>query len=161
MTMADVIALVTKLNEQNQQTIVSAIKEARKPTDYEQAKIDKEQAKEKLKLEARIAGAQAEVTKRKNRMLNCPHSSQHPLSATANHTWVGQVHGDQKKFFVPTCQQCTTQLPKIYCSQEQVQEGIGLQRYKGIDINFLLTWAEKSGNAEEVAQFRTQYSRAA
>lgn len=158
MSIQDVISLITQMNAQNQTSLIEAVKELKKPNEFEQAKLDKERLQLQKKAEDHVKFGRIEENKKIMRLKNCQHSRFNPSTKISNHLWRAQVHdGDQgKPYFIPLCQECLTDLPKIYCSQDQIKEGVGLDRYPSLNVDVLLTWAEQSGN-KEVRDFRQRY----
>lgn len=159
MQIADVIALISKMGEQNQNALLEAVKELKKPNEFEQIEIEKKLNQLKQKADNHVAFGRIEEQRKQMKVQSCPHARINPATKISFHLWRGQVHtGDQgKPYFMPTCLDCQTQLPKIYCSPEQLTEGVGLNNYNGVDIESLLKWSEMSGNKAEVAEFRSRY----
>jgi len=162
MSVPDVMKFLAEQNRQNQEALLAAIKELKKPSEFEQRKIDKENEVLRNKQMSRLTEAKAEVERKEMRMRNCPHAAAHPMGYTM-HLWGGQAHtpANQPAYFVPTCGRCQTQLPKVYCTPEQLTQGINLYTYKNIGIEDLLKAAEHSGNVKEVKEFREIYNRKA
>ena len=125
--------------DQLKELILSIVSEAKKPSEYEQGKIDKARA---IELRAAKEGRElafAEEHRKAEQKKRCPHHN------GQSHTWVAQVHAPDgvDPYFVPTCQRCQTQLPRIRCTGDQAREGIGLNRYKTLDMAALERMAEK------------------
>lgn len=157
LSIAEVIQLMSQMNAQNQNSLIEAVKELKKPNEFEQIEIDKKLAQQKKKAEDHVAFGRIEEERKVMKVRSCSHSRHNPANNTDFHLWRGQVHdGDQgKPYFIPTCLDCNTQLPKIFCTQEQIREGVGLNKYR-VDIEILLNWAESTGNSE-VQAFRKRY----
>jgi len=152
LNMEQVFALIGKMNEDNQKNLLTAISELRKPTPREQEKLDKEEAKIKAQQEGRLKLAMAEEQRRKNNALGCRHATVHPGTGVVKHAWRAQVHTPhgEKAFFVPTCQICWTQTPKILATPDMLTQGVNLDQYTTIDYEVLKKWADQS-QATQVA----------
>lgn len=143
-TMEQVFALIAKMDENNQKNMLSAIAEMKKPTAAEQAKLDKEAAKVKGQQEARMKLAQAEEQRKINTMNGCRHATANQATGVIKHAWRAQVHTPhgEKPYFVPTCQICWTQMPKILATPDMLTQGVNLDQYLQIDVEVLRNWAK-------------------
>lgn len=155
----DVLRMLAEMQQASDERMMKAIEAIRKPSELEQRKLDKELALDARKLAEKKANAIAMVQAREQRMRGCTHTTYHPLTKMANHTWRGQWHTppDQKAYFVPTCTQCQTQLPKIYSMTGDVSHAVDLHEVANVDIDRLLGDAIKSGNGEEVTRFKSEH----
>ena len=145
-----VFDLISKMNEDNQKNLMSAIAELKKPTPREQEKLDKEEAKVKAQQQARLKLAMAEEQRKKNNILGCRHATVHPGTGVVKHAWRAQVHTPlgEKPYFVPTCQICWTQAPKILATPDMLTQGVNLDQYTTIDYDVLKKWSEQSSAAQ-------------
>jgi hypothetical protein len=145
-SMEEVFKLIAKMDENQQKNMMAFAAELKKPTAIEQAKLDADQAKLKQKAESAAKLAMAEEKAKDNRRRGCPHGTTHPGTKTFTHQWRAQVHtpDGEKPYFIPTCTHCWTQLPKIYATTEQLQNGVNLDQYASIDLEKLETWAKQS-----------------
>lgn len=143
MNMADVFQIIAKMSEENQKNTLLAIQEMKKPSAEEQVRLDEERARLKQRHESAAKLAMAEEEGKRNRMNSCPHGTYHPGTGAFTHQWRAQVHTPhgEKPYFRPTCTQCGTQLEKILATPEQMQNGVNLDQYKGIDVARLQAWA--------------------
>lgn len=126
--------------EQLKELISSVISETKKPNEWEQLKIDKERALESRRHSQAMELARAEEEAKAARKRTCPHNN------GKSHTWVAQVMSPkgEEPYFIPTCQRCLTQLPRIKATQEQVTQGVNLNLYKTLDMAALEKWSENS-----------------
>ncbi len=163
-TMEQVLQMMAAMSKDNRESLIEAIKELKKPSPEEQAKLDKDRAKllERVTSAAQLAKAQEEG--KKNTARFCPHGTTHPGTKAFTHQWRAQVHtpSGEKAYFIPRCTQCGStwnmlpeyDLPsgKIPASNDQLQGGVGLDQYGERDIERLFSWAaqqEKAGWPEK------------
>lgn len=134
-----------------QELLKTVVEAARKPNEYEQKKIDVEQAREKVRLAQKKQMSEAEVARREGIKRNCPHGTAHPGNGTFKHTWRAAVltPAGEKPYFLPMCEQCQTQLDKIYATPEQVREGVELHKYQGLTVEYLERWSRESRKVNE------------
>jgi hypothetical protein len=125
--------------EQLQQLLEAVVAAAKKPSEYEQSLIDEKVALRKRNANEALERGKAEMEMKAMRKRNCPHHN------GKNHTWVAQAHtpAGEKPYFVPTCQRCNTQLPRVECSVEQITNGINLNNFKTLDMAALEHMAER------------------
>lgn len=154
-TMEEVMKLVAvlaeKMNEKQHENMMAAIAEMKKPSEREQKELDAKDERIRQAQESRRQIAKAEEERKRLNALGCPHASYNPASGTTRHTWRAQVHtpgrdkegNPIKPYFVPTCQMCHTQLPKILATTEMLTGGVNLDQYVGLDIDRLKKWAEQ------------------
>ena len=144
--MEQVFALIGKMDENNQKNLLATIAEMKKPTPAEQAKLDKEELKLKSQQESRLKIALAEEQRKKNNASYCRHATVHPGTGVVKHSWRAQVHTPhgEKAFFVPTCQICWTQSPKILATPDMLTQGVNLDQYSQIDYEVLKNWAKSA-----------------
>lgn len=156
---SDLLKAMAEQQDRQNTAMREMIQDLKKPSEYEQRKIDKEIAADQRKLKDKEANARALVMGREQRMKGCTHTTYHPLTKMANHTWTGQWHtpANQTAYFIPTCSQCQTQLPRIFSLTGDVSNGVNLHEYANVDIDRLLNDSVKSGNAEEVKAFRSEH----
>jgi hypothetical protein len=145
-TMEDVFNLIGKMDENNQKNLMAAIAEMKKPTAVEQEKLDKEAAKVKNQQEMRLKLAKAESDRKIMNARACGHVTVHQGTGVVKHAWRAQVHTPhgEKPFFVPTCQICWTQTPKILASPDMLTNGVNLDQYSQIDFDILKNWAKQA-----------------
>lgn len=141
--MAQVLQLIAKMDENNQKNMLAAIQEMKKPSEREQKELDAKDARIKQAQEQRLKMARAAEKGRQMQAYGCQHATTHPGTGVTKHAWRAQIHtpAGEKPYFVPTCQQCLTQLPKILATPEQLTQGINLDQYAGIDKEVLTKWA--------------------
>jgi len=144
--MEAIFQMIAKMDENNQKNLMLAISEMKKPTTAEQKIIDEKDARTKQHQEARLKMAQAEEQRKASQIRTCAHATTHPGTGVTKHSWRAQVHtpAGEKPYFVPTCQQCLTQLPKILATTEMLTQGVNLDQYAGIDMNVLKNWAAQT-----------------
>jgi hypothetical protein len=144
--MEKVFALIAKMDENNQKNMLAAIAEMKKPTPAEQLKLDKEAEKVRGQQEARLKLAQAEEQRKINNARSCPHATTHQGTGVTKHAWRAQVHTPhgEKPYFVPTCQICFTQVPRILATADMLTQGVNLDRYTQIDYEVLKNWAKQA-----------------
>lgn len=133
----DVLLLITENNKTLVEGFKEFAKELKKPNEFEQQKLDKEQQLLRNKRAEALRLGAAQEQNKLMKMLSCPH--QRP---DGQHTWTGQALSNNT--FVPTCCQCWSQLPKIPVTMQQVQNGINLNTYKGLNAESLMGWHKKS-----------------
>lgn len=136
--------LIGEMNAANLAAIRMLVEEMRKPTPEQAAKLDDDRKKAERKLADRLNNARAEEQAKEMRKKYCPHGSV-TAAGVLKHTWRAQVNADG--YFRPMCEQCQTQLPKIKATQYQIQNGLDLHRYAGLDVKTLEKWAEESAAA--------------
>lgn len=148
-TMEQVFELISKMNEQNQQNMLTAIAEMKKPSAREQAEIDAKEKRVAEQQKARIQLAQSEERRKELNRLGCPHSTFHPGTGVRKHSWRAQVHtpAGEKPYFKPTCTQCWTQGPKILATPDMLTNGVNLDQYADIDLARLEAWAKQVNTA--------------
>lgn len=157
--MEDMLRVIAEMQQASDERMMKAIEAIRKPSELEQRKLDRELAQDKKRLDEKKANAIAMVQAREQKMKGCTHTTYHPLTKMANHTWRGQWHTPPgvRAYFVPTCTQCQTQLPKIYSMTGDVSHAVDLHEVANVDIDRLLGDAIKSGNPEEVERFKSEH----
>ena len=148
-----VLKLIGQMNADNQQNMIAAIAEMKKPTEREQKKLDAEEVKIVQHQKSRIALAHAEEDRKASLRRNCAHATTHPGTGVTKHTWRAQVHtpANVKPYFVPTCTQCFSQLTPILASTEMLTQGVNLDQYAGINMDVLTNWAKSAQKGQETA----------
>lgn len=133
-----ILASMAKLNMDQQVAFMEGLKnfavELRKPTEFEQEKIDKELALRKQKLEARIRQAKIDEDVREMKRLGCSHTM-----PNGRHTFRGQVNSDG--LITPICTICLTEFPKIKATQDQISNGVNFEAYKQLDMATIERWS--------------------
>jgi len=152
MDLEAVMRIIAQMNADNQQNMLSAIAEMKKPTEREQKKLDAEELKLQQHQTSRIKLAQAEEDRKRMQASSCAHATTHPGTGVTKHCWRAQVHTphNEKPYFVPTCTQCFTQLPHILATTEMLTQGVNLDQYAGLNIDVLRNWgtaAQKQADA--------------
>ncbi len=124
--------------------VLAAVAEMKKPTPEEQAKIVKDLELARKRALEQVNMAKAEELRKQSLMLNCPHATTHPGTGVTRHQWRAQVHAPagKKPYFVPTCTQCHSQMPKIAATNEMLMNGVGLENYPAINREALEQWAK-------------------
>lgn len=151
-TMEQMLELMDRQAQRNQENLLLAIQELKKRSPEEQEKFDKEQAKTRERIANAAKLAMAEEKAKANRAKYCPHGTTHPGTKAFTHQWRAQIHtpDGEKPWFCPTCTQCGTpwnalfNLPsgKIMATTDQLQNGINLDQYGQQDIDKLFEWAK-------------------
>lgn len=144
-TKKDVLAILEMQNEQTLKNLMAFVKELKKPTEIEQAKLDADALKLKRQQTQRLELQKAEVIAKENRKKYCPHGTTHPGTHAFHPAWVAQVNSDG--FWRPTCQQCWTQLKPIKATQYELQNGVNLNLYRSLDVATLEKLAEQRASA--------------
>lgn len=137
MSIEDVLTLISTMNEKQQENMMKFASELRKPTDIEQAKLDKEREALEAKMQRRIAAARAEAQGKEMAKLGCTHTM-----PNGRHTWRGQVNQDG--YIRPICLRCPTVLPPIKATPEQIKEGVNFEQILSIDLAMLELAAQKT-----------------
>lgn len=145
-SMEEVFKLISQMDQSRHEQMLAFAKELKKPTDREQKKMDEDDKRVAQHQTARLAQAQAEEQRKVMAEKYCPHSTTHPGTGVTKHAWRAQVHApaNHKPFFVPTCQICRTQLPKILATTDMLTNGVNLDQYNGIDADRLRLWAQQA-----------------
>lgn len=148
-TMQQVFEIISKMNEQQMDNMMKFAAELRKPTEREQRKIDDEDRRLAVRQQERLKLAESEENRKKLMAAGCPHATTHPGTGVTKHTWRAQVHAPhgEKPYFVPTCQICWTQAPRILATPDMLTNGVNLDHYTGIDLDRLKKWAEQMNAA--------------
>lgn len=119
-SMADVMALLAKMNADNRAAQAELVKELRKPTDAEAKKLEDERLKT-IKL-AELSANQAKLDEavRTQGQANCPHKRQDNSTAL-----VAQVNSDgYARFF---CTRCFKPFPKVKAPDDWKTGGVQTQ----------------------------------
>lgn len=151
--MEAILKIVGQMNADNQQNMLAAIAEMKKPTVREQKKLDEEDLKFRQHQQSRIALAHSEENRKEALRRNCAHATTHPGTGVTKHTWRAQVHTPHgvAPYFVPTCTQCFSQLPQILATTEMLTQGVNLDQYAGLNIDVLKNWAIGAAKQAETA----------
>ena len=131
-TMKQVMELLAVQSAESQKNLMEFVKELKKPSETEQAKLDADERKLKKQQEHRLAVQTAEVVKKEQLKKYCPHGTTHPGTHVFSHAWRAQVNSNG--YWVPTCQQCLTQLKPIKATQYEFQNGVNLNLYSNLDV---------------------------
>lgn len=153
-SMEQVMQLIAQNNQQNQQAMMEAIKELKKPSEEDQRKLDEEKQRRMLRAENAVKQAKIAEQQKENIRKGCAHGTYHPGTGAFTHQWRAQIHSPhgEKPYFVPRCTQCGTTINgRIYATAEQLQNGVNLDQYKGIDYERLQKWADESMKQDLVA----------
>jgi len=105
----EVLAVIAAMSEANQKAMLEFAKELKKPTDVEQAKLDKEKAgllQRELEARDRVV---AEMKGREIARRNCPHFRTLASGAT-KHSFRGQITSGDNLVHA-NCSQCHTEWP--------------------------------------------------
>lgn len=123
--------------------MLEAIKELKKPSEHEQAKIDKEIELERRKRVSKIKEAVAYGRSEKESQFWCKHIKQSEGIMPQGHAFRAQVNNDN--CFRPQCIRCFKNFPRIKCTDEQLKTGTALQNVKtGLTAEVLLQWHIKT-----------------
>ena len=143
--MAMLAEILSKMGSDNREQMMEFAKELRKPTEREQRKIDEEDKRLERAQSERLALAKAEVQRRENNRLGCPHARINQATGVSRHMWRAQVHAPTgvQPYAVPTCQMCQTQTGKIPASPDMLTQGVNLDQYAGLTYDALTKWAEQ------------------
>lgn len=133
--------------EQLQEMMTAIVREARKPTEAEQKKLDDEARKLAAQQKQRLELQKVELQRRENLRKFCAHGTVHPGTGAFQHAWRAQVHtpANTRAYFVPTCQQCQTQVGKVYATPEQVSNGVNLKDVPGLTLATVEKWVAEYG----------------
>lgn len=136
--------ILKQQSEQQQQQFLEAIRELKKPSPEEQAKLDREKQQTERRVREQVELAKIETERREATKRGCPHSTTHPGTGVVRHTWRAQVHTPAGKapYFIPTCSQCLTQLDPIPATPEMLTNGVQLDMYRSLDMAQLVKWAD-------------------
>lgn len=152
-TQKQLMDLIAEVNRQNADNLAAmsrdadvrmleAIKELKKPSEYEQGKIDKERELERRKLVAKVKEAVVYGRTEKENQFRCSHIKHAEGVFTKEHAFRAQVNSDN--FFRPQCIRCFKSFPRIKCTDEQIKSGTGLQRVSSLNAEILLQWHIKT-----------------
>ena len=97
--------------------VSSAIMESRKPTDAEMAKLAKEEADTKRRMEEMLIVAKAEEESKRLQWANCNHKKEDGRPSIG-----GQIHSDG--LVHPLCLHCQFEFPPYKPTQEMLAQGI-------------------------------------
>lgn len=148
---ADVLALIKQMNEDNQRNMISAIQEMKKPSAREQKDLDEKEARIVQHQKARLNLAKAEENRKIMQRKSCQHGTTHAGTGVTSHQWRGQIHTPSHcdPYFLPTCTQCGSQLDPVRATTEMLTQGVNLDLYKAINLDVLLKWGEESWKGHE------------
>lgn len=121
-TMKDVLLLLQELQKSNRADLLEAIKEMKKPSEAEQAKLDKENALLERRRELRRAEMISEEKARIGKQRSCMHKKKHPRSGAWISAWGGQVNADG--YWHPICTVCMKEGPEVKAPIEWIQGGV-------------------------------------
>ena len=145
-TNADLGALMELLAERDRvadERMLKAIAEIKKPTEHEQAKIDKEIELERRKKVAKIREAVSYGRTERENQFRCQHIKHAEGIMPQGHAFRAQVNSDN--CFRPQCIRCFKSFPPIRCTDEQIKSGTALQNVKtGLTAEVLLQWHIKT-----------------
>ena len=145
-TNADLGALMELLAERDRvadERMLKAIAEIKKPTEHEQAKIDKEIELERRKKVAKIREAVSYGRTERENQFRCQHIKHAEGIMPQGHAFRSQVNSDNH--FRPQCIRCFKNFPRIKCTDEQLKSGTALQNVKvGLNAEVLLQWHIKT-----------------
>jgi hypothetical protein len=127
--------------------VETAVREARKPSEAEQKKLDKQAEQERKHLLQKVELQKVEAKAKEDRKRSCQHGTVHPGTGAFKHSWIAQVHtpSNSEPYFVPTCQQCQTQLGKIKATPAQVANGVNLKDIPNLNIATIEGWEKTYG----------------
>lgn len=151
-TMDQVLELLNRQSVDNQNNLLLAIQELKKPTAEEQAKIDREKAKLKERVMAAAKLAKAEEQARANAAKFCPHGTTHSGTKAFTHQWRAQVMTPEgeKPYYIPRCTQCGSPWSKwvgapsekILATADQIQNGVNMDQWSSEDVRRVFEWAK-------------------
>lgn len=116
-TLADVMAIVQQMSEANRQATLEAVKELRKPNEFEQKKLDDEKARREKAAKDAVEQAKLDEKFRAGRKASCTHKKKDGRTR-----WGGQVNGDGYIRF--HCNSCHDVLPKVKAPIEWATGGV-------------------------------------
>lgn len=139
-------AILKDQNAEQQKMFLEAIKEMKKPSPEEQAKLDREREQTTRRAKEQAELARIEHQRREANKLGCPHGTTHPGTGVFKHAWRAQVHtpAGRPPYFVPICMQCLTELQPIPATAEMLTNGVNLDQYRSLDMAQLVKWAESA-----------------
>lgn len=138
-TNQDLMKLIADMQAASDDRMMRAIAEIKKPTEHEQAKIDKEIELERRKKVAKIREAVSYGRTERENQFRCLHIKQAEGIMPQGHAFRAQVNSDN--CFRPQCIRCFKSFPPIKCTDEQLKSGTALQNVKvGLSAEVLLQW---------------------
>jgi hypothetical protein len=154
-------SILDAINNRSDERMIKFAQELRKPTAEEQAKIDRDLAKAKERALAAARVAMADEEGKKNAAKMCPHGTTNEGTGVFKHQFRAQVHtpAGERAYYIPRCTQCGSTWdavyglasPKVIASQDQMKEGINLDKWSVNDIQRVVDWLKRNPVAEEVA----------
>lgn len=137
--------ILAQLGEQNREQMMEFAKELKKPSEREQRKLDEEDKRLARAQSERLELSKAEVSRKENNRLRCPHSRHNAATGQGKHMWRGQIHAPEgvQPYTVPTCQMCQTQVGRIPVTPHMMMNGVNLDQYPGLTYDALVKWAEQ------------------
>lgn len=130
-------------SRESDERMLMAIQELKKPSDHEQAKIDKEIELERRKKVAKIREAVSYGRTERENQFRCQHIKHAEGIMPQGHAFRAQVNSDN--CFRPQCIRCFKSFPPIKCTDEQIKSGTALQNVKtGLNAEVLLQWHIKT-----------------
>jgi hypothetical protein len=143
-TMAQVMELVSKMTAAQNENMLAAIAEMKKPSAREQAKLDKEDARVAAQQEARLKVGMAEEQRKQNIRRGCPHSTYHPGTGVRKHAWRAKTYTphNEQPFWMAICVQCQTLGPKVPATLHQLQNGVNLDQYASVSFEEMEEWVK-------------------
>lgn len=137
--------ILAAMNAQNREQMMDFARELKKPSEREQRKLNEEDARIARANEEQLSLAKAEMARRENNRLNCPHARVNTATGVSRHMWRGQVHAPLgvQPYTVPTCQMCQTQVGRIPVTPDMMMNGVNLDQYVGLNYDALVKWSEQ------------------
>jgi hypothetical protein len=153
-------SILDAINNRSDERMIKFAQELRKPTPEEQAKLDRDLAKTKERALAAARVAMADEEGKKNAAKMCPHGTTHEGTGVFKHQWRAQVHtpAGERAYYIPRCTQCGSTWdtvyglpsPKVVATQDQMKEGVNLDKWSVNDIHRVVEWLKLNPVAEEV-----------
>lgn len=130
--------MLAEQNQANQQNMLMAITELKKPLPHEQEKIDKERELERRKRVSKIKEAVSNGRAEKEVQFRCAHIKTAEGVMPGGHAFRAQVNSDN--CYRPLCIRCFKNFPPIKCTMENIKSGMAMQNMRGITAEMLLAW---------------------
>lgn len=157
---SDLASILEAINARSDERMLKFVEELRRPSPEEQAKLDKERSKAQERALSAAKVAMAEEEGKRNAAKMCPHGTTHEGTGVFKHQFRAQIHtpAGEKPYYVPRCTQCGSTWDMVYglsshkvlATQDQMKEGINLDKWSLNDIQRVVEWLKKNP-VEEMA----------
>ena len=133
--METLMALIDKLDERNNQRLVEAIRELKKPSPEEQEKLDKTRERERVSRVSRVREAVQDEHVKRTTQFYCSHIKHAEGVYKQEHAFRGQVNNDN--CCRPQCIRCNKLFPPFKVTEENMKSGMSLQNIKNLTAEAL------------------------